>query len=362
MDESGARVIARIAAGVPVAATAAHAADDKTVLTIYAETRLLPVMAILDQQIRSTLQSQSAAPIRFHTEYLDLSWFAGNEAEDLIARLMTSSSGQLLSSRLRLLAEIFAIVLLRRRAHTAEKKVEQGREDLAHALRVATLGELGATLAHEINQPLTAIVSNAQAIRLTLDSAELNRREVAEALHDIAEDAQRASEVIRRLRALFRKDRSGQRPLDVNEAIVEVTKLLKKDLERNEVALQLDLAKELPRVLGDTVQLQQVFLNVMVNACEAMNGADGVPRRLRIETAQPEPGKVTIAVRDSGKGVRDGDLSHIFDRFVTTKPEGLGMGLSISRSIIEAHGGRIWATRNQDRGLTIHSELPSLPA
>ena len=248
------------------------------------------------------------------------------------------------------------------RQRRAEEEVERGREELAHALRVSTLGELATSLAHEINQPLTVIASNAQAIRLTLKSHDMKRDELVEALDDVAEDAHRAAEVIRRLRALFQKVRSDRRPLDVNDPIVEVTSLLRKELERKRVALDLNLGTKMPQVLGDVVQLQQVFLNVVVNACEAMNSTNDGPRKLLIETAHRDPRNVTIDVRDTGTGVKEADLSHIFDRFVTTKPNGLGMGLSISRSIIDAHGGRIWATRNDDRGLTIHCELPCLPS
>jgi PAS domain S-box-containing protein len=246
------------------------------------------------------------------------------------------------------------------RRRKAEEEVEHGREELAHALRVSTLGELAATLAHEINQPLTAILSNAHATRRMLETTPLRRNEFAEALEDISQDARRAAEIIRRIRALFRKQHSDRRPLDVNGAIREVTELLKKDLERKRVGLKLDLADGLPRVLGDVVQLQQVFLNVVVNACDAMEGSKNGPRELRIETSRRPSGSVAIDIQDSGVGVKEPDLSHIFDRFVTTKRDGLGMGLSISRSIIDAHGGRIWATRNPDRGLTIHSELPGL--
>ncbi|MFL5443150.1 MAG: sensor histidine kinase, partial [Myxococcales bacterium] len=213
------------------------------------------------------------------------------------------------------------------------------------------------------NQPLGGIASNAQALRRLLSGPLAPRREdLEEALHDIEEDARRGSDIIRRLRALFRKEQPNRQPVDVNDAILEVTSLLRKELERKRVALRLELTKKLPLVLGDVVQLQQVLLNVVVNACDAMNGNDGAPRELQIETAQGRPGRIIIAFRDSGTGVAQADLHRIFDRFVTTKPEGLGMGLSICRSIIEAHGGRIWATRNDDRGLTIHSDLPCLNA
>ncbi len=241
----------------------------------------------------------------------------------------------------------------------AEEEAERRREELTHALRVSTLGELGATLAHEINQPLTAILSNAHAMQRMVESGRVDRREFVEALQDISQDARRTSDVVRRLRALFRKEQPDRHPLDVNDVITEVTALLGKDLERRHIALHLDLATGLPLVPGDTVQLQQVLLNLLLNACDAMNADDHGPHELFIATACDGRGHVTIEVRDSGAGVEDSELEHIFDRFVTTKPNGLGMGLSISRSIIEAHGGRIWATRNEDRGLTIHSELPS---
>ncbi|MFL5422666.1 MAG: ATP-binding protein [Myxococcales bacterium] len=247
-------------------------------------------------------------------------------------------------------------------AKAAHEDAERGREELGHALRVATLGELTATLAHEINQPLTGIFSTAQGMRRVLEAGEPTRIELREAFQDVASNARRASEIVGRVRTLFRKELPGRRPLDVNDAIVVVTGLLRKELERKRVALQLTLASELPPVLGDAVQLQQVLLNIVVNACDAMERIEGIPRELRIETARTGPERISIIFRDSGIGVRDGDVSRIFDRFVTTKRDGLGMGLSISRSIIEAHGGRIWATRNPDRGLTIHGELPCLPS
>jgi len=248
------------------------------------------------------------------------------------------------------------------RRRRAEEEAERGREELAHALRVATLGELAATLAHEINQPLTAILSNSQAARRMLDAPRPDNAELAGAVQDIADDARRAADVIRRVRALFRKDHSERRPVDVNDAVREVMTLLRKDLERKRIALHLDLAARLPPVLGDLVQLQQVLVNVVVNACDAMNGSSEGPRDLRIKTTRADEHRIRIDLSDSGIGVKDEQLKHMFERFVTSKPDGLGMGLSISRSIIEAHGGRIWATRNEGRGLTIHSELPCAPS
>jgi PAS domain S-box-containing protein len=239
----------------------------------------------------------------------------------------------------------------------AEEEAQQQREELAHALRVMTLGELTASFAHEINQPLTAIVTNAQAARRLLD--EQVKPGITDALTDIAEDAKRASQIIRRLRTLFRKEHTEHTAVDINTLITDVVSLLRADLQRKTIGVSFALAKTVPLVLGDSVQLQQVMLNLVVNAGEAMAAADGSLREILIETSYAEPGRVTIAVRDSGLGVKETELERIFEHFVTTKPQGLGMGLAISRSIVQAHGGRIWAAANHDRGLTLHVELPA---
>jgi PAS domain S-box-containing protein len=244
----------------------------------------------------------------------------------------------------------------------AEKEVEREREELAHTQRVAVLGGFAASLAHEINQPLAAILSNAQAAGRLLEAASGLGGKLPGALHDIAQDAKRAALVVARLRTLVRKEHGDRQAVDVNEMIREVVALLGASLDRSHVALDLHLVAGLPRVRGDVVQLQQVLLNVVVNACEAMDAFDPGARELRIETARRGDRAISIEVRDSGVGIATQDLERIFDRFVTNKPEGLGMGLSISRSIIEAHGGRIWATRNEGRGLIMHIELPCLPS
>jgi PAS domain S-box-containing protein len=242
------------------------------------------------------------------------------------------------------------------RRRQAEEEARRQREALAHALRVTTLGELAASLAHEINQPLAAVLTNAQAARRLLDDGD--RRHVMEALTDIADDAKRASQIIRRLRSLFRKEHTRRVATDVNELLGEVVGLLRRDLERRRIVVSLPPGMPLPPTLGDPVQLRQVVLNLLVNSCEAIEAAADGPREITIETGHPEPGILELSVRDTGIGVKEAELPRIFEQFVTSKPDGLGMGLSIARSIVEAHGGRIWATRNLDRGLTVHVTLP----
>jgi C4-dicarboxylate-specific signal transduction histidine kinase len=239
----------------------------------------------------------------------------------------------------------------------AEAEARAQREALAHALRLTTLGELVASLAHELSQPLTAIIATAQASRRLIHAPGGGREEVPEALDDIIDDGKRAIDVIRRLRALFRKDHAERKPVHLNELITEVVGLVRGDASRRGVSIELALAEHLPVVPGDWVQLQQVVLNLLVNAMDAMVAVEE-PRTLTIATARREPGMVELTVRDVGVGVDASRLEKIFDPFVTTKPEGLGMGLSISRSIVLAHGGRIWATPNPDRGLTVHVGLP----
>jgi signal transduction histidine kinase len=253
---------------------------------------------------------------------------------------------------------IVGLVVQRARWKRAEADGAVQRGQLVHAQRVTAVGELAATLAHEINQPLGAIVSNAEAARRLVDQAEPKRTDLMETLDDIIDDGQRASEVIRRLRAMLRTGAPEQKPCDVNGLIGEVLRFLDADLARAGVSTELRLRAGLPPVRGDAIQLQQVILNLALNAEAAMADGAGEPRRLTVETAEGAAGTVEVCVRDTGVGVKEGDLEHIFKPFVTTKVAGLGMGLSISRSIVEAHGGTIRAERNMDRGLSVHVALP----
>jgi len=268
-----------------------------------------------------------------------------------------------LVERLRVLAEVFASTLARRRAEATaremEERVGQQRQELTHALRVNTLGELSASLAHEINQPLAAILMNARALSTLLGRGLGDQATLNEALADIAADAKRAGDIIDRLRALSRKEHVAQRGLSLDALVDDVVALLHQDFVRRGIVVRRITEPGLPPVSGDSIQLQQIVLNLLVNASEALEGVERGTREITIVTGHPARGLVELAVRDAGVGGKDLDLERMFGRFVTTKAGGLGMGLAISRSIAEAHGGRIYAKANTDRGLTVYVELPA---
>ena len=249
--------------------------------------------------------------------------------------------------------------LLRREA---QAETERLRRELEHVGRVSLMGELSASLAHELHQPLAAMALNVQEARRLLDGVNPNLPEIRSALDDVAADGGRAEEMIRRMRALFRHEVTERRSLDVNELITGVATLVHGEVDRHGITLTFALEPFLPPVLGDAIQIQQVVLNLLVNACEALGAAQDAWRELTITTARREPGRIYISVRDTGIGLKEPDTEQAFAPFVSSKPSGLGMGLAISRSIVEAHGGRIWATVNADRGLTLHVELPQGPA
>jgi PAS domain S-box-containing protein len=237
-----------------------------------------------------------------------------------------------------------------------DNALQMARTELARVSRLTTLGELTASIAHEVNQPIGAMVTNAAACARWLAAQPPDMAEAQAALANIVADGKRAGEVIARIRALTRRQAPRMELLDVNRKVREVLALAEHELKTHGIVLRTELAPTLPGVAGDRVQLQQVLLNLIVNAIEAMSGHDR-PHELTIVTAAKEPGAVVVEVRDSGPGLDEG-VERVFEPFYTTKAQGIGIGLSISRSIVEAHGGRLWATSNQPHGAVFRFSLP----
>jgi PAS domain S-box-containing protein len=240
----------------------------------------------------------------------------------------------------------------------ASEALRKAQMELAHVNRVTTMGQLTASIAHEVNQPIAATVTNAQAALRWLDAQPPDLKETRQAVARIANDGVRAGEVVARIRTLIKKVPPRKDQFDVNDAIVDVVALTRSELSSNGVLLQTQFAQGLPPVQGDRVQLQQVILNLIVNAIEAMSGAGQGERQLSISTETSASNGALVAVRDSGPGLDPASLEHLFDAFYTTKSSGMGMGLSICRSIIEAHEGRIWAEANVPKGAAFQFTLP----
>jgi two-component system, LuxR family, sensor kinase FixL len=232
------------------------------------------------------------------------------------------------------------------------------RMDLAHASRLTMVGELTASIAHEINQPLGAILSNAETAEILLESKQPHLKEVQQILADIRKDDMRASQVIRHMRELLRKRELELKPIDLNAVTSDVYRLLDGETHRRGVKIEKQFADTLPVVRGDAIHLQQVLLNLILNGMEAMAESSESNRRITIRTACEGNDNVEIAVEDSGPGIPSDHLPRLFDSFFTTKPHGMGLGLSIVRSIVEAHGGRIWAENNCSGGACIRFTLP----
>jgi two-component system sensor kinase FixL len=239
----------------------------------------------------------------------------------------------------------------------AEREARQLLEELAHVGRVSALGELVSAVAHEINQPLAAIMSNAQAAQRFLDRDSPDLAEVKSALGDIVSEDRRASEVIKQLRSMMRRELRDPGALELGALISDMERLVRKDAEERGIDLERDVRDSLPPVRGDRIQLQQVLLNLMLNAFDAVGEVPGGDHRVRIE-GWSEGETVELAVRDSGPGLEEGSESTVFDSFVTTKKQGLGMGLSICRTVIEAHEGRIWAENHPEGGALFRISLP----
>jgi C4-dicarboxylate-specific signal transduction histidine kinase len=246
-----------------------------------------------------------------------------------------------------------------RERQRAEEALQKSQAELAHVTRVMTLGELMASLAHEVNQPLAAVVTNAQACLRWLALEPPRPDEARAAVERIVRDSNRASEVIQRIRALVKKSEPQMVALDINDLIREAISLEQREMLNQQVSLRTELASALPPVLGDRVQLQQVVINLVMNALEAMAPVTDRPRDMLIRSQRDDSNEVLVAVQDSGTGIDSENSERLFNAFFTTKPTGMGMGLSICRSIIAAHGGRLWVSPNAEHGATFQFTLPS---
>ncbi|MGA9388972.1 MAG: ATP-binding protein, partial [Candidatus Sulfotelmatobacter sp.] len=239
----------------------------------------------------------------------------------------------------------------------AEEQLRQAQEDLARVTRVVAMGELAAAIAHEVNQPLTAIVTNANFSLRQLNSATPDTDELRGAITEIVNDGTRAAAVISRIRGLLTRGAPKATEVDINQIIQDVLLLLRYELNRNRISLRTELASDLPPVQGDPVQLQQVLINLIMNAIESLRASADRPREILIRSAK-NPEGILVQVEDSGLGVRPEQADRIFEPFFTSKPQGVGMGLSISRSIVESHGGRLWAAPGELYGAGFQFTVP----
>lgn len=241
----------------------------------------------------------------------------------------------------------------------AQEALQAAQSDLAHASRLTAVGELTSLIAHEVRQPLTAIAARAGACRSWLAHDPPDISAAAAAVAVVVEYAHRANGVIESIRQMTRKSVPAQTPLDVNEAIRESVTLLQSEIRRQRVVLKVELVAGLPSVRGDRIQLQQVLMNLMMNGMEAMTAVTERPRLLRISSEMDAPGLVLVAIADAGVGLPADKTERLFEAFFTTKPNGLGVGLAICRSIVEAHGGRLWVSPNEPCGAILQFTLPA---
>jgi C4-dicarboxylate-specific signal transduction histidine kinase len=280
-------------------------------------------------------------------------------AHDELERRVQERTAELAASNAELRAE-----MERRQRADEERRQAQGalskaQRELAHMARVTTMGELAASIAHEVNQPLSAVVTNANACLRWMAAQPPKLEEARDSVSRILRDGHRAADVITRIRSLLKKSEPEVTPQNVNDLLREVIVLLQDALTRHHVGATLDLAPDLKAVMGDRVQLQQVILNLVMNGVEAMGDVADRPRNLLIATRPADHGGVAVTVRDSGVGIDPAVFEKLFDPFFTTKPEGMGMGLSVSRAIVQRHGGRLWASMNDGPGTTFHVALPA---
>jgi PAS domain S-box-containing protein len=241
----------------------------------------------------------------------------------------------------------------------ASEALRSAQADLAHVNRVTTMGQLTASIAHEVNQPIAGAVINTQAALRWLETRPPDLDEVRQALGRVLDCGRRAGDVIGRIRAVIAKTPPTKSRFDLSEAVSDVVALTRNEALKHGVAVRTSLARDLPSVEGDRVQLQQVILNLIMNAIEAMSGGEGGPRELQVSAEADAAGSVLVTVRDTGPGLDPTSVGRVFEAFYTTKPQGMGMGLAICHSIVEEHGGRLWASANEPRGAVFHLTLPA---
>jgi signal transduction histidine kinase len=259
--------------------------------------------------------------------------------------------------RLKLVAEILGNALERKRA---EAEIRRLSEELRQTSQLMAMGELTASLAHELNQPLGAILNNAKAVRRMLTAKTPDLSEINEALEDIIRDDGRAVDIVKNVRAMFKRGEVKTSTVDVRELLLDVARIVSADARTKRISWSTELPDSPALVRGDQTHLTQAVLNLVMNAFDSVCDSDG-PRKVTLLAALEEPDEIRVSVRDSGKGIEPGVMPRLFEPFFTTRPSGMGMGLTIVRSIIENHAGRIWATQNPDRGATLHFTLPVKP-
>jgi C4-dicarboxylate-specific signal transduction histidine kinase len=294
----------------------------------------------------------SAAVVGWFSSWRKHAEIALRHARDELQMRVDERTAELRQTNEQLMAEMAE----RKRA---EEGYYEAQAELARVTRISALGALAASISHEVNQPLAAVVTNADACIMWLSADQPNLEEARAAVDSIAREGTRASDVVRRIRAMFTKSAIERTPLDVNAMLREVASLMEPEASRNQVALQTELADDLRPGIGDRVQLQQVVMNLILNGIEAMRDTEDRTRRLVVRSEMREPDEVLVAIRDEGVGIDPKNLRRIFDPFFTTKPQGMGMGLNISHTIVEAHGGRLWATANGGFGTTFQFTLPA---
>ena len=293
----------------------------------------------------------SAAAVSWFSSWRRQAEFELQKARDELQLRVEERTAEVRESNQQLTTEMAE----RRRAEDA---YYEAQAELARITRVSALGALAASISHEVNQPLAAVVTNADACAIWLAADPPNLSEARAALESIVQEGTRASDVVKHIRAMFTNAPPERVPLRINDLIQAVSSLLQGLASRNGVSVELALASGLPPVTGDRIQLQQVIMNLMLNGIEAMQTVEGRPRRLMITSGLQDANELFVAVRDSGAGIAQKDLKRMFDPFFTTKAQGMGMGLSICHSVIETHGGRLWASANADHGATLHFTLP----